>query len=162
MDIHAAALRLLNYRFRSVAEMERKLRDRGFSSSEIADEIERLTDERWLDDLRFAREYALSKLRGRKGVRRIERELRDFGVAAEVIREALDDAAEEEDESVHLADLCRKKATQIIARHGPGHLTEDRGRKKLVVYLLSQGYDPSAVYEAVDRETKERPEPEDA
>jgi hypothetical protein len=72
MDIHAAALRLLNYRFRSVVEMERKLRDRGFSAEEIAGEIERLTEERWLDDRRFAREYALSKLRARKGAPRGE------------------------------------------------------------------------------------------
>lgn len=156
MDIHAAALRLLNYRFRSVVEMERKLRDRGFAPEEIADEIERLTAERWLDDARFAREYALSKLRARKGARRIELELRNFGVAKELIREALADVAEEVDETAQLADLCRKKAAQIAARHGIGHLCEDRGRKKLVAYLLSQGYDPSAVYEAVDREFDRR------
>ena len=155
-DIHAAALRLLNYRFRSVVEMERKLRDRGFPAEEIASEIERLTAERWLDDLRFAREYALSKLRARKGRRRIEMELKNFGVAAPVIRKALAEAAEEEDEPTHLEDLCRKKANQIEARHGAAHLHEDRGRKKLVAYLLSQGYDPSAVYEAVDRETRTR------
>jgi regulatory protein len=161
MDIHAAALRLLNYRFRSVVEMERKLRDRGFPDDEIGDEIARLTAERWLDDGRFAREYAMSKLRAHKGVRLIERELRNFGVPASVIREALGDAGEEEDETAHLAGLCRKKAELIAARHGPAHLREDRGRKKLVAYLLSQGYDPSAVYEAVDREIKERPEPDD-
>jgi regulatory protein len=156
MDIHAAALRLLNYRFRSVAEMERKLRDRGFSSDEIAAEIERLTEERWLDDARFAREYALSKLRARKGARRIEMDLRKFGVAKALIRDALSEAADEEDESTHLATLCGKKAGQIAARHGAAHLREDRGRKKLVAYLLSQGYDPSAVYDAVDREIDRR------
>jgi len=156
MDIHTAALRLLNYRFRSVAEMERKLRDRGFASDEIAEEIERLTAERWLDDRRFAREYALSKLRARKGARKIEMELQRFGVAKSLIREALSDAGEEEDESIHLAELCRKKASQIVARHGASHLREDRGRKKLVAYLLSQGYDPSAVYDAVDRELDRR------
>ena len=161
MDIHTAALRLLNYRFRSVAEMEKKLRDRGFSVDEIADEIERLTTERWLDDRRFAREYALSKLRAHKGVRRIERELRTFGVASPVIHEALGDAAEEEDESARLCDLCRKKAGQIAGRHGAAHLREDRGRKKLVVYLLSQGYDPSAVYDEVDREIDRRRREED-
>jgi len=159
-DIHTAALRLLNYRFRSVVEMERKLRDRGFSDREIAEEVERLTAERWLDDMRFAREYALSKLRARKGIRRIERELRNFGVESSVIRGALLEAGEEEDESAHLTALCRKKADQIAGRHGAEHLGEDSGRKKLVVYLLSQGYDPSAVYEAVDREIKERPDPE--
>ena len=158
-DIHAAALRLLNYRFRSVVEMERKLRDRGFSADEIAAEIERLTEERWLDDARFAREYALSKLRARKGARRIEMELRNFGVAKDLIREALADVADEVDETTQLAELCRKKANQIVTRHGAAHLREDRGRKKLVAYLLSQGYDPSAVYDAVDREIKERPEP---
>lgn len=154
-DIHAAALRLLNYRFRSVVEMERKLRDRGFPSDEIAEEIERLTAERWLDDARFAREFALSKLKARKGARRIELELRNFGVSKDLIREALADVAEEVDESAQLADLCHRKAAQITARHGIAHLREDRGRKKLVAYLLSQGYDPSAVYDAVDREIKE-------
>jgi len=160
-DIHAAALRLLNYRFRSVVEMERKLRDRGFQADEIAEEIARLTAERWLDDARFAREYALSKLRARKGGRRIEMELRNFGVAKDVIRAALADVADEVDESSQLAGLCRKKAAQIAARHGESHLREDRGRKKLVAYLLSQGYDPSAVYDAVDHEIKERPQPDD-
>jgi len=158
-DIHSAALRLLNYRFRSVVEMERKLRDRGFSAEEIAHEISRLTAERWLDDARFAREYALSKLRARKGARRIEMELRNFGVSKALIGEALAEVSEEVDEATQLVELCRKKARQIIARHGAAHLREDRGRKKLVASLLSPGYDPSAVYDAVDREIKERPEP---
>jgi len=156
MDIHAAALRLLNYRFRSVVEMERKLRDRGFSADEIAGEIERLTEERWLDDARFAREYVLSKLRAHKGARRIEMELRNFGVSKDVIRDALAEVSEEVDETTQLVDLCRKKASQIAARHGAAHLREDRGRKKLVAYLLSQGYDPSAVYDTVDREIDRR------
>ncbi len=155
-DPHLVALRLLNYRFRSVAELENRLREKGFDEIEIADEVARLKAERWLDDARFAREYALSRLRKRFGRRRIERELRDFGVDDSLIREALTEALGDHPEEANLTALVEKRAKSLTGRYGADYLDSEPGRKKLVTYLLSQGYDPAAVFGELDRRRRSR------
>jgi regulatory protein len=154
---HIAALRLLNYRFRSVEELRGRLREKGFPDDVIKDEIARLTDEGWLDDRRFAEQYAKSLARRRKGRRRIEAELREFGVDAEIVRAAIAEALEEHPEAGSLDSLLEKKAAALERRHGGEFLNSDLGRKKLAAYLFSHGYDAPAVFAALDRRRKKQP-----
>ncbi|MGK2859351.1 MAG: regulatory protein RecX [Thermoanaerobaculia bacterium] len=148
---YTVALRLLNYRFRSERELRRRLREKEFPDEAIDATIEKLRGEGWIDDARFAVHYALSLLRKKKGRRRIEADLREFGVDAAVARQAIAEAGEDLPEEAAIDALLARKASSLERRLGPGFLDDETGRKKLAAYLFSQGYDAPAVFAAIDR-----------
>src|ERR1043165_9489689 len=61
-DCYVAALRILGYRFNSEAERRRKLRAKRFDDATIAETIEQLRDEKWLEDERFAAAYVRTRV----------------------------------------------------------------------------------------------------
>jgi len=83
-DCYRAALRILNHRFNSAVELKRKLRAKGFDRESIEPTIVRLTDEKWLDDARYAGAYVRTRLQKRIGKLRVRRELIAAGVAGRV------------------------------------------------------------------------------
>jgi regulatory protein len=148
---YVVAVRLLNYRFRAEEELRRKLREKEFASDVIEATIERLRRQGWIDDARFAVQYARALLRKRKGRRRIAMELREFGVDDEVARAAIAEAGEEHPEEDAIDVLLAKKASSLERKLGPEWLDDETARKKLAAYLFSQGYDAAAVFSALDR-----------
>lgn len=147
-----AALRLLNYRFRGREELRRKLADREFSPEAIEATLESLADEGWLDDVRFSRELARSRARKGIGPKRVALELRSFGVDDEDARAGIAAASEEEPPGERLAEIVRKRARILARRHGAGWADEADGRKKLLAYLLNQGYEYAAASAAIEAE----------
>jgi len=87
------ALRFINYRRRTVHEVQEKLEDQGFSGAVIDDVLSELCEKRYLDDLQFAIDWvdsrSHSKPRGRK---MLAYELRKKHVAQESIDQALENA----------------------------------------------------------------------
>src|SRR5688500_4119256 len=77
---YTAALRLLQYRFRSEKELNDRLRQKGYSDDDVQAAMIRLRDEKWLDDRRFAAQFANSQRRRHRGSHRIVRELQALGV----------------------------------------------------------------------------------
>jgi regulatory protein len=147
MSCYAAALRILGYRFNSVAELRRKLQAKRFEPEVIEETIERLRGEKWLDDERFAGAFARSRARKKIGPRRIERELVAAGVDRHTARQAVTENAGDEREA--LIALCQKRSRLLIRRYGPEYLDTAEGRKKLAGYLLNQGYDAALVQSVV-------------
>lgn len=105
---YSDALRLLNYRPRSTAEVRQRLRGRGYDAEQIEAVVARLLGAGLLDDRAFARLWVENRLlnspRGRQG---LAAELRQKGVAPEVIAGVLDEAAEEQDEAAQALELAR-------------------------------------------------------
>lgn len=85
------ALRLLNYRERSVHEMRSRLAEDGYSKAVIDALVERLIDLQLLDDRRYAGCLVRSKRISGWGRVRIERALLDAGVGELDSAEALSD-----------------------------------------------------------------------
>lgn len=78
---HGAALRLLSYRPRSRAELEQRLRRRGFPPETVAAELERLGGQGLVDDAAFARFWRESREDlNPRSARLIQGELRRKGV----------------------------------------------------------------------------------
>ncbi|HVR37662.1 MAG TPA: RecX family transcriptional regulator [Thermoanaerobaculia bacterium] len=150
---YLAALRILNYRFNSEAELRRKLRKKEFESDAIDAAIARLRREKWLDDDRFA--AALVRTRGQKriGAVRIRRELNAAGVDHETATRAIANNVDPDAERERLAAACAKKIAAVIRREG--ELT-DNGRKKVIAYLLARGYEMSAVLDVVRASRRDR------
>jgi regulatory protein len=137
---YASALRILKYRFNSAAELRRKLRSKGFERDEIEAALLRLTNEKWLDDARYAAAYVRTRTLKKKGSLRIRRELIRAGVADDVIASAVSENVDSEDEHARALALAERRLPILARRYAP-----DVVRNKLTAYLLNQGYDAALV-----------------
>jgi len=146
---YIAALRILNYRFNSEAELRRKLRAKKFEKEVIDAAVARLHREKWLDDDRFAGAFVRTRANRRIGKRRIVRELQAAGVSDSAAAQAITENIDPEREREALAELCARRARVLIRRHGADFLASGEGRNKLAGYLLKQGYDAALVLSAI-------------
>lgn len=148
---HTAALRLLNYRWNSEVELRRKLARKKFERPVIDATLQRLREEGWLDDERFAGAYVSARLRKNIGPQRLRRELIEAGVDDEIAGRAVRENVDAERSEAGVLALCQKKMRMIARRYGVEYLRTDQGRKKLAAYLLNQGYDAALVFQTIDK-----------
>jgi regulatory protein len=85
------AMDLLARREHSRFELDRKLRQKGFSQEEIPGTLDSLVKQGLLSDQRFAEEYCRARSKRGFGPRRIEVELQERGVSVEIIEKTLAD-----------------------------------------------------------------------
>jgi regulatory protein len=132
------ALRALNRRERTSAQIRSWLEQRGFEAEVVAEVVERLEEAGGLDDARFARLYAEDRraLDG-WGEERIRAALAERGVASWLIEDAL--VCEESDAERALAQLIERG--QVLG--------DDAARGKALAFLVRRGYSSEVAYEAV-------------
>lgn len=148
-DCYIAALRILSYRFNAEGELRRKLAAKRFDKATIDATLDRLRDEKWLDDARFAASFVRTRMSKHIGRARIRRELIAAGVESSVADGALAENADEEREREELAAACAKRIRLLKRRHGDDVLESPHERKKLAAYLLKQGYDAALIQSVV-------------
>jgi len=142
-EVYLRALNLLARRDHSVAELKKKLVARGFSAGLVAETLERLTGEGYLDDRRFAERWAESALRNGKGFGvRLLLELQRRGVARDVAAEAVSGAAAEQGEQQLLAGIAAKR----FAAFDPAAATLNE-RRRVYAYLQRRGFSLAAINE---------------
>ena len=149
MDCYTAALRILGYRFNSEAELRRKLRAKRFADAEIASTLDRLRNEKWLDDARFASAFVRTRMAKHFGRGRIRMELIAAGVGDAIAEQALRENADDDREREDLATVCAKRVRLMKRRYGDDVLESPHERKKLAAYLLKQGYDAALIQSVV-------------
>lgn len=135
------AIKLLAAKPRSVAELKERLLEKLWTNEEIVGAvIEKLKEYKYLDDDQFASDLALSKLRRKpQGRRKLLHTLSRKKISRETLVSAIEKAFEECPEE-KLIDLAIEKRFRI---KGVPQTREDT--KKLVDYLLRQGFDPSLI-----------------
>lgn len=142
------ALSLLEHRARSVAELRRKLIEKGAPRSEIEDVIVRLLDQKLLDDSDFARQFARSRITG-SGVSRFRvlQELRRKGVGNDIAERALEELQVDEgvDASTSIQRVADKK-WKALAR-----LDDLTRRRRLYAFLARRGFSPDEIRGAMAR-----------
>lgn len=106
-DIRLAAMNLLARREHSVRELRNKLLRRFPDEEMIAEQLQRLTDERLQSDARFADSYARQRCEKGYGPLRVREELRERGVDEADILLVMD--ALEIDWTALAAEVMRKK-----------------------------------------------------
>jgi regulatory protein len=137
------ALRFLAYRPRSHAETLRYLERKGIPPPLAEKVIERLVTAGLLDDLAFARFWVENRDRfNPRGARALRYELRRKGLSAEIIQQALSEAAAE-GEAIYSAALT--KARQLV------RLDHDDFKRRLGAYLARRGFSYEAIAEVVER-----------
>ena len=134
------ALRALNRRERSEAELDAWLADRGVGEAERAEVLALLAEAGAIDDERFARRYAEDKreLAG-WGPDRIAEALAKRGISPALIDAAL---------TVETDDDIAARAVELLVRSG-AEVTDERGRQRALGLLVRRGFPLEIAYDAV-------------
>jgi regulatory protein len=136
------ALRALDRKERTVAEMGSWLRARGVGVDEADEVLDRLISNGVLDDARYARRYAEDKRELKRwGSDRIRAALRDRGISDEDVEEALGDAGGEQEVD---------RAVELLRSRGET-LADALERQRALGALIRRGYDSEVAYEAIRR-----------
>ncbi|HET9344756.1 MAG TPA: regulatory protein RecX [Candidatus Limnocylindrales bacterium] len=137
-----AALRFLEARARSTAEVRRRLTSAGYRGELVDGAVERLTALGILDDEQFARAWVESRDRARpRGERALRRELALKGVD----RGVSDEVLEERREAGEGTEVDLDAARRLLARNGRSlaRVVDPRVRRQRAYALLARnGFDP--------------------
>jgi regulatory protein len=155
-----AALRFLEVRARSVAEVRRRLTSAGYRAELVEGAIDRLTEIGVLDDEAFARSWVESRDRARpRGERALRQELALKGVDRAVSDEVLEgrrDAGEGTEVDLEAARRLLARNARSLAR-----VADPRVRRQRAYALLARnGFDPDVCRQGSAEILEERPEPE--
>jgi regulatory protein len=134
------ALRLLAVRWRSRAELSRRLLLAGFQAEEVEAAIQDLERAGLVDDERFARAVVTDRA-GRRlvGDRQVRSVLRQQGVAPDVAEAAMEGAGDESDRALALA---RKRAVRMSG------IDPAVAFRRLFELLVRRGFGPGVAREA--------------
>ena len=133
------ALRFLGYCPRSEAEVRTKLTQLGFPQKSVEATLEKLRSLNLLNDEAFARDWARGKAEGRGyGPLRVERELRQKGMARSVIQEVVRETFGQQE--------GKEKARALLEKRFRG---KDLGDRKIlqraIAFLQRRGYRSSVI-----------------
>lgn len=134
-----AAIRLLALRPRSTAELRLRLRQRRLPEEQVRAVVRDLTEAGYLDDLAFASAWITARIASRPcGIQRLRWELREKGVPAPLIEEAIREALGEEDVSA----AEERYARALLARrfHAYGRLTPEARLRRIAGFLERRGF----------------------
>ena len=135
------AFSYLGRRERTVLELRRFLEGKRVEPSAIDEALAHLQHEDYLNDARFARQFAEEKrLLEEWGADRIERRLLTLGVPAELVREAV----QERDRGGELDAACT-----LLQRRFPGLGEDPRERQRAYGVLVRKGYDQELAWDAI-------------
>lgn len=146
------ALRLLNYRPRSAAEVRGRLGRRGYDPEQVEAVVSRLQEQGLLEDRAFARLWVENRrLSSPRGRQRLAAELRQKGLAAEVIADVLAEAADE-DEAAQALELARGRARALSGLERPAFL------RRLQGFLSRRGFSSELVLQVARQVWEEQQE----
>jgi len=142
------ALRLLEFRARTVDELRRKLLQKGRASAEVEEVLTRLSDQKLLDDADFARQFARAKIvNSDTSGRRIVQELMRKGVSRSIADEAVESLGEREgiDPSAAIQRVAEKKWKSLAK------LDAFTRKRRLYAFLARRGFNPDEIRSALDK-----------
>ena len=130
---YGEALKYLSRKPRTSFEIATRLKEKGWSEETISEVIERLIQERWINDAAYAQEWAGQRLRSRgKGKAWIRYELRQKGISKPLIEEALGQVSED-DEYDSAMQLAQRKW-----RTTSGEMADKK--RKIGAFLMRRGF----------------------
>lgn len=132
-------------------ELKVKLRDKGFSEAVIQETLEKLHDLKYLSDASFATQWARNLASNKLwGNRKISLSLKEKGVAARLIEEAITSVRQELPEEDAIAMLIRKKT----AKKNPAAL-EIKEKQRIFTSLMGRGFPPGLILNALGKRAED-------
>ncbi len=135
--------RLLKIRFRSEREVRNKLRQKGFSEPTADEAVGYFKGVDLINDRLFTQKWITWRLAKPFGFKRIKLELREKGVAPELIEEQLSEAKSDYAEEETVARLAKRRA----AKHSG--VPREKVKQRVYGYLMRRGFNPAAVFKAI-------------
>ena len=138
------ALQMLGRRELSEKQLRHRLLDHEHSPEDVDRAIQLLQENRALDDARVAAAYVRTaiKIKGR-GRLRIQRELREMGIASDVAAQALAEAFGDTDERGLITRALQKKL------RGKPKIEDAAEYARVYQFLMRQGFSPAGVAAAL-------------
>ncbi len=136
--------RFCDYQERCTADVQKKMYDLKSPEFIIDDVIEYLIENKFLDDLRYAKSFVYGKFSNKKwGRKKIYAALRAKRVKSEFINIAFNDLDEDEYYKT-LVYICDIKSRSI------GDLKQDLNKKKLMNFALQRGFESSLIWKYIN------------
>ena len=143
---HRAAVRAVARRAHARFDLRRRLLQKQHPPAAVDAALARLSDVGLLDDVRFAKDYALAKAPRGRGPSRLVRDLQAQGVdrrtAEDAVRTSL--AAEGVDPAEAVRALAEKRAKQLAG------LPPVVRKRRLVAFLVRRGFTGGEIREVVE------------
>jgi regulatory protein len=148
-DAYVDGLKLAAGRELSEAQIRQRLVRKGHAQPEIDAAIERLKDERAIDDVRVAETIARTEtLTRRRGKLRVRMQIERAGISSATARKAVDDVFGELDADALLEAALTRRLL------GRDRIEDDKEFQRLYRYLLNQGFDGDRVMHALQARRK--------
>ena len=150
-EAYLRALRWLTARELSEAQVRTRLADKGYSDTAITPAVDRLLQDRTVDDRRAATAVARTEARVRRhGPVRVIGKLLSMQIDRDLAKDIVRELFAEEDEEALLA-----KALDTRLRGHPERLRDPRERRKILAYLVRQGFSASSASAAIRNRSKD-------
>ncbi|MBI5149662.1 MAG: regulatory protein RecX [Candidatus Omnitrophica bacterium] len=135
--------RLLKIRVRSEKEVRDKLRQKGFSEPTADEAVGYFKGIDLINDRLFTQKWITWRLAKPFGLKRIKLELKEKGIAPELIDEQLADAKSDYAEEEVVSRLAQRRA----AKHSG--VPREKVKQRVYGYLMRRGFNPAAVFKAI-------------
>jgi regulatory protein len=134
------AYRFLSYRDRSAHEIVSKLEEKGFPAEIVSQTISFLKEAGYLDDARFARQWARSRTEYRHfGPIRLRQELLEKGISSAEAEAVLSQLSEERD------PVQSAEAALVRRFKDPASLQDLNNRQRAFAFLQRKGYSTETI-----------------
>jgi len=120
-----------------------KLRQKGFSEPTADEAVGYFKGVDLINDRLFTQKWITWRLAKPFGFKRIKLELREKGVAPELIEEQLSEAKSDYAEEETVARLAKRRA----AKHSG--VPREKVKQRVYGYLMRRGFNPAAVFKAI-------------
>ncbi len=136
---------MLGRRELSEAQVRQRLARKGHSEDDIEAAVQRLKQERAIDDTRVAEAIARTETGiKRRGKLRVRRQIENAGIAPAVARQALDATFEHLDDDALLQSALGRRL------RGDRPIEDDREFQRLYRYLSAQGFESDRILRALN------------
>jgi regulatory protein len=148
------ALRLLTGRDYTIARLRSKLlTTHDCSGQDVEAIVDRLQEEGWLDDRRYAERFAESALAaGRFYGPRLRLEMRRRGLPIELVDEVMQRTQEEYDEVGELSSIIDHRFSDFVFS-----VAGDKEKRRVISWLLRRGFRLSAIMKVVRKSGGDTP-----
>lgn len=140
------AYKLLSYRQRSTNEIKERLEKKGFPLRTVKKAIKYLSEVNYLNDESFAKFWIRAKTQLNPcGSLLLRYQLKQKGIAAELLDKVLNEHAQQYDEY----EAARKLA--VARRRHLKNLTPQKHKRRLYDYLKRRGFSQDAILQAIEK-----------
>ena len=140
---------LLKFRLRSEKELYDRLKKKKFPEGEIKKVIAFLKEKKFIDDRAFVKAWVSSRLRQSIGIKKIRLELRQKGIAKEIIDSQIEQVKDGYSETEIVEGLAAGRLRKIK------NIDPLKAKNRVYGYLIRRGFSPDIVIDILNKLCKQ-------